>query len=53
MFLMNARCGSLFQRSARLIVKTMKRLFKQKALQIFQQTNRAFVAGTGIEPVTS
>ncbi len=50
---MNAGCGFSFRRSVRLIVRTIKRLFKQKALQIFQQTNRAFVAGTGIEPVTS
>lgn len=50
---MNDGCGSSFRHSVRLIVKAMERLFKQKALPIFQQTNRAFVAGTGIEPVTS
>ena len=50
---MNAGCGFSFRCFVRLIVKLMKCLFKQKALPIFQQTNRAFVAGTGIEPVTS
>lgn len=45
MFLMNARCGSLFQRSARLIVKTMKRLFKQKALLILSTDQQGFCSG--------